>query len=177
MAAGFNQVETLFTPRPEQLAAVRTLIVESLVQRGFPPEDAGVVVDDVFVQIDHDPSIFSNKLAALDENETWFVAIALKAYATRLQDARHQRWAQMYRSLCALADGQIDPAADAEAVLAVASAAGVTTLQRTYLEGALLDLLSIPHLAQQHRSSPSAVRGVLQRAGRRMRQHHLRQFK
>lgn len=177
MASGFKQVETLFTPQPERLAAVRTLIVESLVRRGSPPEDAGVVVEDVLVQIDRDPSIFANKLVALDENESWFAAIALKAYAARMRDERRQRWAQMYQWLCALAAGEIDPDADADAVLNVAHAAGVTQLQRTYLERAMLDLLSIGNLAQQHHSTPSAVRGVLQRAGRRMRQHHLRQYR
>jgi len=74
-----------------KLVAIRRIVVEALVDRGFPDADAQAVALDVVAQIIADLDGFATILDAVDEHAERLEAMALSTYFTQLHDERRRR--------------------------------------------------------------------------------------
>src|SRR3712207_3094084 len=68
--------EALALP-PGKMRQAWDFMFDWLVGRGFPPQDAEDVVQEVFIDILHNPSLHLDKLVHFDENKGWFLWLAM----------------------------------------------------------------------------------------------------
>jgi len=166
-----TQAETSFKVLSEHLEAVRRVMVTSLVGRRVPLCDAEEAAQDVLVTILRCPEKYAAKLAALDKNAPYFVKAGLNAYLMRLRGERRRR--ERERRQDEAGRGRGDPVPEhafSLRDLPPEVLRQLTAQQRQYLDRLTSGQQSIDQIATSTRTSPRAVKAVLDRAVTRIRQ-------
>jgi len=155
----------------------RTLMVDTMVARGAPRDDAEDAAQDAVERMVRDPNRFAERLANVDAEAAYFTTVAFNAYLIRLRTERRRREREL-RAGPALAEsalaenlGLARPGIGQDAIVELARDAGLTPRQMEYLLAVLNENRSVSDVAAAASSSPQAVQAVLRRAVHRLRIH------
>lgn len=153
-------------------AAVWDLMVSALRFRNVPRQDAEDASQQALMTLVADPPRFAPMLADLNTYHAFFARMALNEYLMKLrsESRRRKREALHVQSTSRLTGGEDGP--DVDDALALMETAPLNDRQREYLHAVLVEHVSVDELAQRTRTTPRAVRAVLQRAVRMLHEPH-----